>query len=141
MSSLHCSLKAGDAIHMKLPGEKKWSLGHCTRPLSQRSYEAEVEGRRYRRNRRQVRSTLESPPLPNSPTDEPHQAENESKPPVVPEFPPQHTDTQAPEIEVNDVISPTQSVTDSAELIPAFQPRRSERARRPTTWLEDYDLC
>ena len=42
-------LKAGDAIHMKLPGEKKWSLGHCTRPLGRRSYEVGVEGRHYRR--------------------------------------------------------------------------------------------
>ena len=86
-------LKAGDAIHLKLPGEKKWSLGHCTRPLGRRSYKVEVEGWRYCRNRRQVRPTLESPPVPSNPTDEPHQAENESKPPVVPEFLLEHTDT------------------------------------------------
>ena len=134
-------LKAGDAIRMKLPGEKKWSLGHGTRPLGRRSYEVEVEGRRYRRNRRQVRSTLESPPLLSNPTDEPRQADNESKPPAIPEFPPENADTQAPEIEVNDAISQTQSVPDSAEPIPAVQPRRSERARRPPAWLEDYDLC
>ena len=134
-------LKAGDAIRMKLPGEKKWSLGQCTRPLGRRSYEVEVEGRRYHRNRRQVRSTLESLPVPSNPTDEPYQAENESKPPVLPEFNPEHIDAQAPEIEVNDAISPTQSAPDSAEPVLAFQPRRSERARRPPTWLEDYDLC
>ena len=133
-------LKTGDAIRMKLPGEKTWALGHCTRPLGRRSYEVEVEGRRYRRNRRQVRSTFESPPVPSNPADEPHQAENESNPPVVPEFRSEHTDTQPSEIEVNDAISPTQLVPDSAEPIPTFQPRRSERARRPPTWLEDYDL-
>ena len=109
-------LKAGDAIRMKLPGEKKWSLGHCTHPLGPRSYEVEVEGRHNCRNRRQVRSTLESPPVPSNPTDEPHQAENGSKPPVVPEFPPEHTDTQAPEIKVNDTISPTQSVQSPSQL-------------------------
>ena len=86
-------LKAGDAIHLKLPGEKKWSLGHCTCPLGRRSYKVEVEGWRYPRNRRQVQPTLESPPVPSNPTDEPHQAENESKPPVVPEFLLEHTDT------------------------------------------------
>ena len=72
-------LKAGDAIRMKLPGEKKWSLGHCTRPLGRRSYEVEVEGRHFRRNRRQLRSTIEpcspidepSSPVPCSPIDEP----------------------------------------------------------------------
>ena len=114
-------LKAGHAIRMKLLGEKKWSLGHCTRPLGRRSYKVEVEGRRYRRNRRQVRSTLVSSPVPSCPTDEPRQAEN------VPEFPPEHTDTQAPEIEVNEAISPTPSVPDSADPIPAFQPRSTFR--------------
>ena len=133
-------LKTGDAICMKLPGEKTWALGHCTRPLGRRSYEVVEEGRHYRRNRSQVRSTFESPPVPSNPADEPHQAENESNPPVVPEFRSEHTDTQPSEIEVNDAISPTQSVPDSAEPIPTFQPRRSERARRPPTWLEDYDL-
>ena len=137
----HAPLKAGDAIRIKLPGKTKWSLGQGTRPLGRQSYEVDVEGRRYPRNRRQVRSTLESPPLPSNPTDEPRQADNESKPPAVPEFSPEHVDTQAPEIEVNDAISPTQSVPDSAESIPAFQLRRSERARRPPAWLEDYDLC
>ena len=71
-----------------------------------------------------MRSTLASSPVPSCPTDEPHQAENERKPPVVPESPPEHTDTQAPEIEVNDAISPTQSVPDT-DPIPAFQPRCS----------------
>lgn len=134
-------LKAGDAIRMKLPGEKKWSLGHCTRPLGRRSYEVEVEGRRYRRNRRQVRSTLESTPVPSNPTEEPHQAETESKPPCLPESLPEQTQTDTPETEVKDSLSLAQSAPDSVDPIPACQPRRSERARRPPTWLEDYDLC
>ena len=79
-------LKAGDGICMKLPGEKKWSLGHCTRLLGQWSCEVEVEGWHYHRNHRQVQSTLESLMVPSNPNDEPHQAENESKPLVVPEF-------------------------------------------------------
>ena len=99
---------------------KKWSLGHCTRPLGRWSYEVEVEGRRYRRNCRQVQSTLESSPVPSCPTDEPHQAENESKLPVVPEFLSEHTDTQAPEIEVNDAIFPTQSVPRQCRSHPSF---------------------
>lgn len=133
-------LKAGDSIRMKLPGEKKWSLGHCTRPLARRSYEVEVEGRRFRRNRRQLRSTMEPSPEPCSPIDEPHQAENESKPPDLPEFLPGQIHTQTPEIEVNDSIPATESVPVNEDPIPAFQPRRSERARRAPAWLEDYDL-
>ena len=56
-----------------------------------------------------------------SPIDEPHQAEN------GPEFLPGQVHTQTPEIEVNDSIPPTESVPVNEE--PAFQPRRSERAR------------
>jgi len=145
-------LKAGDAIRMKLPGEKKWSLGHCTRPLGRRSYEVEVEGRHFRRNRRQLGSTMEPSPEPCSPIDEPsspvpcspivepHQAENESKPPDSPEFLPGQVHTQTPEIEVNHSIPPTESVPVNEEPIPAFQPRCSQRARRAPAWLEDYDI-
>ena len=96
-------LKAGDAIRMKLPGEKKWSLGHCTRPLGHRSYEVAVDGRHFCRNRRQLRSTLEPSPELSSPIEEPHQAENENKPPVLPELPQDPNQTQPnPEIKVTD---------------------------------------
>ena len=60
---------------MKLPGDKKWSLGSCVKALPNRSYEVEVAGRRYRRNRRHLRTTTEAPPhatledLPNNDAD------------------------------------------------------------------------
>ena len=106
------------------------------RPLHAPSWptvdEVEVEGRRFRRNRCQLRSTMEpspepcspidepSSPVPCSPIDEPHQAENESKPPDLPEFLPGQVHTQTPEIEVNDSIPPTESVPVNEEPIPAF---------------------
>ena len=40
-------IKAGDAIRMKIPRKQKWSLGRCTGPLGQRSYEVELDGRRF----------------------------------------------------------------------------------------------
>ena len=46
---------------MRLPGDRRWSLGQCRRVLGHRSYEVEVNGSRYRRNRRQLRSTAEPP--------------------------------------------------------------------------------
>ena len=55
-------LLVGDTVRMRLPGEQKWSLGVCTHSLGRRSYEVEVEGRTYRRNRRQLCSTPEPPP-------------------------------------------------------------------------------
>ena len=59
---------------MKLPGDTKWSLGSCVEALPNRSYEVEVTGRRYHRNRRQLRMA-ETPPhttledLPNNDAD------------------------------------------------------------------------
>ena len=127
-------LKAGDSIRMKKPGAQKWSLGR-------RSYEVEVDGRRFRRNHRQLPSTLEPPPEPSSQIEEPHQTENEIRPPVLPESLQDQNQTHPiPEIQVNDPMSPAQSVADNVEPIPASQPRRSERARRTPVWLEDYDL-
>ena len=38
-------------------------------------------------------------------------------------------------------MSPAQSVSDDVKSIPAFQPRRCERARRAPACLEAYDLC
>ena len=112
-------LKAGDSIRMKKPGEQKWSLGHCTRPLDRRSYEVEVDGRRFRRNRRQLRSTLEPPAEPGSQIEEPHQTENEIRPPVLPESLQDQNQTHpTPEIQANDPMCPAQSVADNAEPIP-----------------------
>ncbi|CAB3985408.1 Transposon Ty3-G Gag-Pol poly, partial [Paramuricea clavata] len=61
-------LKKGQAIRMKLPNATKWTLGTCTRVLDNRSYEVEVSGRKYRRNRRQLRASQERPPTPPAET-------------------------------------------------------------------------
>ena len=67
-------IQPGQAIRMKLPGNRKWSLGSCVEALPNCSYEVEVTGRCYHRNRRQLR-TAETPPhttledLPNNDVD------------------------------------------------------------------------
>ena len=130
-------LKAGDSIRMKKPGEQKWSLGHCTRPLGRRSYEVEVDGRRFRRNRRQLRSTLEPPPEPSSQIEEPHQTENEIRPPVLPESLQDQNQTHPiPKIQVNDPMSPAQSVADNVEPIPASQPGVPREPDAPLSGLK-----
>ena len=48
---------------MKLPGCKTWSLGMCKSSLGQQSYNVEVAGQIYWRNRRQLRATSEMAPL------------------------------------------------------------------------------
>ena len=54
-------LKPGQAVRMKLPGRNNWSLGSCITSLPNRSYEVEIAGRRYRRTKRHLRTTTETP--------------------------------------------------------------------------------
>ena len=48
---------------MKLPGRKTWGLEVCKSSMGQRSYNVEVAGQTYRRNRRELRETSEMAPL------------------------------------------------------------------------------
>jgi len=48
---------------MKLPGENTWSKGVCLRLKGIRSYEVQVNGKVYRRNRKQLRLTSELSPV------------------------------------------------------------------------------
>lgn len=79
---------------MRLPTDEHWLLGTCIRPINNRSYEGEVGGKRYRRNRRHLRATKELPPTSSvaleygNSQNEPGQkvntelSENNQKPPV-----------------------------------------------------------
>ena len=112
----------GDAIRMRLPREKEWSLGRVigqegTR--STRSYLVEVNGKHYRRNRKWLRATPEE--LPES-------------------------------VETNlELTDPTELVesgpADLPQLMIPSSPVVSEphtegrpvRERRPPVWLKDYE--
>ena len=130
------ALKCGQAIRMRLPGREEWSLGTCMKALGNRSYEVEVCGRRYRRNRRQLRLTPETaPPMslveltPPESTLKP--APNLTEPgPPPPEF---HGETKTermpPENEMGTELEPQRIET-----------RRSERRRRPPLWHQDYHM-
>ena len=48
-------LASGDAIRMKLQGQDTWTLGQCTKKLSNRSYVGFVQGHTFKRNRRHLR--------------------------------------------------------------------------------------
>ena len=56
-------LSAGDVIRMRCLSDSRWSLGKVNEVMSFRSYLVEVNGRRYRRNRRHLRTTAEPLPL------------------------------------------------------------------------------
>ena len=72
-------LKEGEIVRMKPPGEDMWTKARCIAKAKQpRSYIVECRGRRYRRNRRQLRSTVER----NLPDQVPYDADE------LPELPP-----------------------------------------------------
>ncbi|KAK2547366.1 hypothetical protein P5673_032734, partial [Acropora cervicornis] len=73
-------LQPDQAIRMKLPGDTKWSLGSCVKAFPNRSYEVKVAGRRYRRNRRQLRTTAEIPPSPSLEDDSSHHLPQTTRP-------------------------------------------------------------
>ena len=122
---------------MRLPGKQEWSLGTCTRVLKNRSYEVEVCGRRYRRNRRQLRMTPEVPPpvsLPESelPDHLPKQSQNLR----------QETN-QNPEQETAESLVASPNLNSGAHTEPEVGPvevlpRRSERRHSPPVWQQDY---
>ena len=128
-------LHSGDAIRMKLPGDTQWSLGSCVRGLSDRSYEVEVSGRRYRRNRRHLCVTKESAPQPPSAGAEEFQYKSSemTEEPVIPE-------------ESNETLegSASRNSTRTSEDLDTAEDnvllRRSTRVRRPPEWHNDYQL-
>ena len=116
-------LQPDQAIRMKLPGDTKWSLGSCVNALPNRSYEVEVAGRRYRRNRRQLRTTAEIPPSPSLEDDSSHHFPQTTRP--------------RSESQKSDLIIDHDKPADVPSL-QAVQSRRSSRSRKPPAWHNDY---
>ena len=56
-------LSTGDVIRMLCPGDSKWSLNKVIEVMGFGSYLVEVDGRRYRRNRKHLRTTAEQLPV------------------------------------------------------------------------------
>ena len=80
-------IRVGDAVCMRLPGEKTWSPGTCTANAGPRSFRVQVGETVYRQNRRQILKTGETREavLPEGPT--PTRVETsppEECPPLVP---------------------------------------------------------
>lgn len=100
---------------MRLPGEKTWSPGTCTANAGPRSFRVQVGETVYRRNRRQILKTGETPQA------------------VLPE------DIDAPEDP-----TPTRVETSPPEECPPLVPtetavsRRPQRNTKPPAWLKDY---
>ncbi|XP_044167088.1 uncharacterized protein K02A2.6-like [Acropora millepora] len=108
-------IRVGDAVRMRLPGEKTWSPGTCTANAGPRSFRVQVGETVYRRNRRQILKTGETPEA------------------VLPE------NIDAPEDP-----TPTRVETSAPEECPPLVPtetalsRRPQRNTKPPAWLKDY---
>ena len=107
-------LDNGDAIRMRLPGEKEWSLGQVIGDVGNRSYQVEVNGKQYRQNHRWLRATPE--------TLEPSEA---SKPTEL-----------IKQTETSSVALP-QPLVLPTPVVPE-PPSRPTRERHPPLWLQDY---
>ena len=94
---------------MRLPGEKEWSLGQVIGDVGNRSYQVEVNGKQYRRNRRWLRATPET----LEPSETIEQTETSSV--ALPQ----------------PLVLPTPVVPEP--------PNRPTRERHPALWLQDYE--
>lgn len=105
-------IRIGEPIHMRLPGEKTWSAGTCTRLAGPRSYEVQVGAGVYRRNRRHLKNAGPNP------------AAEEVVPGELPTMEDGAMVHAQPE-------GPTLAVS---------EPRRSGRAVRTPVWHQDYQI-
>ena len=100
---------------MRLPGQITWSLGIFTAIAGPRSYEIKVGSTTYRRNRRHLVCTNESPTLEDT------------------------LDQQIGDSEKDidkDSSTPTSSSTSGTQELPSVH--RSQRDHGPPCWMKDY---
>jgi hypothetical protein len=107
-------LKVGDTVRMRLPGQKTWSKGIVVKKAGVRSFVVRVNGKNYRRNRRQI---ILTPELPDE-----EQREDDGAEPFINEEQNQENNKCPPEVE------------------PEPQPQRrvSARAKRPPNRFGDW---
>ena len=53
-------LEVGEFVRVKLPGKQTWSSAKCVKQVGPRSYEVMCGERIYRRNRRDLKKTVET---------------------------------------------------------------------------------
>ena len=109
----------GDAIRMRLPCEKEWSLGRVIGEEGTRSYLVKVNGKHYRRNRKWLRATPEE--LPES---------------VETNL----AMTDPMELVESSPAEPPQAMIPSSPVVSGSHTEgRPVRDRRPPVWLRDYE--
>ena len=131
-------LKPGDIVRMKPdPKDRKklWKKATCLQEVAPRSYEVDIEGKRYRRNRKDLIATRESPAIDNHvpEPDEPPLSDDQSQRAVDPV----QVDTPLPE----DTAPERRETPQRPPEIPQPTERRSTRGRLIRTPIRFKDYC
>ena len=139
------TLREGETVRMRLPGQSTWTPGICLRSVADRSYLVRADNYVYRRNRRHLLATGEDPGVvardpPERPLAWPRLNRDAPLPPPPPSWSPQapvpglvgHSD--------NDRSPCSRGVgTEHVTPPPPISPlRRSTRVSRPPSHLRDY---
>ena len=119
-SPTECRRNSADAASR----EKTWTPGVCTGQSGPRSYKVKVGDQEYRRNRRQLIQTNESPPLPHIP--------------ATPTGPRSFETT--PETTQGDTLETTPTQIEENPKVPTspVEPRRSSRIRKKPDWFSKH---
>ena len=133
----------GSAIRMKLPSQDTWMLGECSKKLSNRSYLVLVDGQTYWRNRRALRAVNESAPQPECEECEiPKSPLSQAAGEIA--STPFRSDDSVPMVEDHPswedpvLMKSTPQRDLSSDRVDSSPVRRSRRARKPPTYLADY---
>ena len=142
----------GTAIRMKRPNEQEWSPAVCIRPIAPQSYVVESGGKKYRRNRRQLRMTGEklciSPRQPNvqdeddPSSQQPGDSQDPNSTPSIPESDSQKEDHR-PSHEQEEKAKPTPVKQPPTGTVPAASPKQETRSGRQVhrpVRFDDYDM-
>ena len=124
-------IEQGDTVRIRIPGQSTWSRGICKTRVGPRSYEIEVGGITYRRNRAHIIPTKEQRDSDILPFNLTHEDDDTVR------------DDSVLQGEMSNTLQGGESQPPLSELSAPSQvntpiPRQSDRTRRPPRWTADY---
>ena len=120
-------IEQGDTVRIRLPGQYTWSPGICKARVGPRSYEIEVRGVTYRRNRSHIIPTKEQRDI-----DDPLPTLTQEEGEAIRDGVLQQGQMNSSDDNVQQGDNAPQQGEPSE---PAPAPRRSDRTRRPPRWM------
>ena len=128
-------IEQGDMVRIRLPGQSTWSRGICKTRVGPRSYEIEVGGATYRRNRSHIIPTKEQR---DSDIPLPHLTQEEGETVRDGVLQPGETSDNNNTSQQGATSPQLQGEPSTPSLDNAPVPRRSDRTRRPPRWMVDF---